>query len=198
MGNDNVRSGYARIAATYAAQRDQFSSIRHLERFANLIHAGSKILDVGCGAGKPIDEYLVQHGYEVHCLDLSESMIELARSNVPEATFEIRDMSELKRGDYRVSGIVSMYAIFHTPRERHQQVLERFASFMPDGGALLITMGSTEWEGSEEFHGTEMYWSHFGAEANRKLVEGAGFRVVVDEIDSSADEAHQIIIATMA
>lgn len=197
MGNEIVRSGYAQVAATYAEQRDQFRSIRHLERFADLIPAGNTVLDVGCGAGLPVDAYLVKRGYAVHGLDLSETMIDLARSNVPKATYEIRDMSELRSGDYRVGGIVSMYAIFHTPREQHQVLLEQFASFMPDGGALLITMGSTEWEGAEEFHGAEMYWSHFGAETNRKLVENAGFRVVVDEIDTSADEAHQIIIATL-
>jgi cyclopropane fatty-acyl-phospholipid synthase-like methyltransferase len=198
LENDIVQKGYARIASTYASQRDQFKSLKHLERFAELIPAGSAILDVGCGAGKPVDEFLVQRGFEVHGLDISPQMIELARSNVPEATYEIRDMSDLQAGDYRVDGIVSIYAIFHTPRERHQQLLERFASFMPDGGALLITMGSSEWEGTEaDFHGAEMYWSHYGPETNRKLVEQAGFRVIVDEIDTSAHEAHQIVIATM-
>jgi cyclopropane fatty-acyl-phospholipid synthase-like methyltransferase len=198
MGNDIVRDGYARIAATYAAQRDQYKSLKHLERFADLVPAGSTILDVGCGAGKPVDEYLIGRGSAVHGLDLSEQMIDLARSNVPAATYEVRDMSSLQVGDYRVGGIVSMYAIFHIPRERHGQLLKRFASFMPEGGALLITMGSGDWEGVEDdFHGAEMFWSHYGPETNRKLVEQAGFQVVIDEIDTTANEAHQIIIATL-
>jgi hypothetical protein len=91
-----------------------------------------------------------------------------------------------------------MYAIFHIPRERHGQLLKRFASFMPEGGALLITMGSGDWEGIEDdFHGAEMFWSHYGPETNRKLVEQVGFQVVIDEIDTTANEAHQIIIATL-
>ena len=57
-------------------------------------------------------------------------------------------------------------------------------------------MGAGEWEGTEaDFHGVEMYWSHFGAERNRELVEAAGLVVEVDEIDTSCDERHQVILA---
>lgn len=125
-------------------------------------------------------------------------MIGLARGNVPQAFYEVRDMVDLKTSEYRVDGIVSFYSIFHTPREQHQALLSRFASFMPGGGALLITMGSGEWEGFEEdFHGARMYWSHYGADRNTELVESAGFRVLLNEIDRSANEDHQIIIARL-
>ncbi len=59
-------------------------------------------------------------------------------------------------------------------------------------------MGAEEWEGAEEdFHGARMSWSHFGAETNRDLVERAGFSVLLDEIDRSAGEAHQIILGRL-
>jgi hypothetical protein len=35
----------------------------------------------------------------------------------------------LKSGEYKVDGIVSFYAIFHTPRDRHANLLKVFASF---------------------------------------------------------------------
>ncbi len=125
-------------------------------------------------------------------------MIELARGNVPQATYEVRDMLDLKPGEYEVDGIVSFYAIFHTPREQHPVLLSRFASFMPKGGAILITMGAEEWEGTEDdFHGADMYWSHFGADTNVALVERAGFRVLLNEIDRSGNEAHQILIGRL-
>jgi hypothetical protein len=57
-------------------------------------------------------------------------------------------------------------------------------------------MGASDWEGSEDFHGAEMYWSHFGPVRNRELVEEAGFTVVMDEIDESGGERHQVILAT--
>ncbi len=197
MGNEAVRDGYEQIAATYAAQRDQFKSLPYLERFVELLPPDGMVLDVGCGAGKPVDEFLVEHGYTVHGLDLSARMIELARANVPQATYEMRDMLDLKPGEYRVDGIVSFYAIFHTPREHHEALLSQFASFLPQGGAILITMGESEWEGVEDFLGAPMSWSHYGAERNRELVERAGFHVLLDEIDRSANEAHQVILGRL-
>lgn len=198
MGNALIRDGYDRIACTYAAQRDQFRSIKYLEAFIELMPTGATILDLGCGAGKPVDEFLVEHGCTVQGLDISERMIDLARQNVPQASYEIRDMSDLAAGDYSVDGIVAFYSIFHTPRDQHQSLLDRFASFLPKGGAILITMGSGEWEGIEDdFHGARMHWSHFGADRNVEMVEHAGFRVLLNEIDRSGNEAHQIIIAQL-
>ena len=57
-------------------------------------------------------------------------------------------------------------------------------------------MGSSEWEGIEkDFHGTEMFWSHFGAEKNKEIIKNSGFEILFDEIDNSGGEKHQIIIA---
>jgi len=198
MGNDFVRDGYEKVADNYTAQRDQFKSLSHLERFIEFVPMGGTILDVGCGAGRPVDEFFIEQGFAVHGLDISDRMIGLARGNVPQASYEVRDMSDLKKGEYCVDGVVSFYSIFHTPREQHQALFSRFASFMPNGGAMLITMGAGEWEGFEEdFHGARMYWSHYGADRNTELVESAGFRVLLNEIDRSANEDHQIIIARL-
>jgi cyclopropane fatty-acyl-phospholipid synthase-like methyltransferase len=154
------------------------------------------VLDVGCGAGIPVDRYLVQHGHAVTGIDISRRQIELARRNVPQAQFEVMNMLDLQVGQFRVDGVVSFYAIFHTPRNRHRRLLETFRSFLRRGGVLLITMGAEPWEGTEpDFHGVEMYWSHFGSAQNRPLVEAAGFTVDTDEIAVSGDERHQVILA---
>jgi hypothetical protein len=108
-------------------------------------------------------------------------------------------MLDLTEGEYRVDGIVSFYAIFHTPRDRHAGLLKTLATFLPPGGPLLITMGASAWEGTEaDFHGAEMFWSHYGADENAQLVESAGFDLELNEIDSSADERHQVILARRA
>ncbi len=194
--NHKVRDAYDRIADAYAAQRDRFASLEYLERCAAILPVAAKVLDVGCGAGLPVDRFLVGHGCDVTGIDISPRMIDLARRNVPEATFEVRDMSELAAGEYSVGGIVSFYAIFHTPRDQHAALFATLRSFLPGGGALLVTMGGGEWEGSEaDFHGAEMHWSHYGPRRNREIVEAAGFEVVLDEIDNAAGERHQVILA---
>jgi len=57
-------------------------------------------------------------------------------------------------------------------------------------------MGSTEWQGTENnFHGVKMFWSHYDSKKNREIVENAGFEILLDEIDTSGGEKHQIIMA---
>jgi cyclopropane fatty-acyl-phospholipid synthase-like methyltransferase len=158
-----LSKSFDQVAENYFAARDRVANRRYLDRFLDHVAAGRAVLDLGCGAGLPIDEYLIANGRRVIGLDISEKQIELAWRNVPEGRFEVSNMSSLASGEYEVDGIVSFYAIFHTPRERHEELLRTLNSFLPMDGWLLITMGASEWEGVEnDFHGGTMAWSHHG------------------------------------
>jgi hypothetical protein len=56
-------------------------------------------------------------------------------------------------------------------------------------------MGASEDEGWDDFLGSEMFWSHYQPEHNHQLAVEAGFAVLLDEIDSSENERHQILLA---
>lgn len=196
MLNDFVKQGYNKVAENYAMGRSQFKSDIYLDKLNSLLAPHSTVLDIGCGAGKPVDSYFVSKGHKVIGIDISEKMIELAKKNVPKGEYKVTDMSELQKGEYFVDAVVSFYSIFHTPREKHQLLLNKINSFLPKGGLLLITMGSSEWEGKEEnFFGAEMFWSHYGSEKNTEIVKNAGFEVVLDKIDTAGNERHQVLLA---
>jgi cyclopropane fatty-acyl-phospholipid synthase-like methyltransferase len=192
--NEIVRLSYDAIAGEYAAQRDRFKSDTYLSDLTARLAPGAHVLDIGCGAGVPVDTYLLDRGFAVSGIDFSAKQIELARSNQPGAIYAVRDMLDLRAGDYKLDAVVSFYAIFHTPRQCHAHLLEVIRSFLAPEGLLLITMGSSNWEGTEVFHGIEMFWSHFDAQTNRALVEDAGLRVELDEIDASGGEQHQVLL----
>lgn len=196
MSQEIVRAGYNQAAEAYARGRDQFSSLPYLELLHERLRPGAAVLDVGCGSGLPVDSYLVERGYRVTGIDLSEAQIALARANVPEAAYAVRDMTELTAGEYAVDAVISFYAIFHTPREGHAALFRTFHSFLPPGGLLLVTMGAGDWEGEEaDFHGARMWWSHYDSTTNRRLIEDAGFTILLDEIDTSGGERHQVVLA---
>lgn len=196
MAKDVVRKGYDKIGERYLKDRDQFKSLPYLEKLNSLLKPDSLILDIGCGAGKPVAEYLMNQGHRVIGIDISKKQIELARKHIPQGEFEAKDMANLKEAQYEVDAVVSFYAIFHIPREKHEALFRKIYSFLPKGGYLLVTMGSSEWEGTEaDFHGVEMFWSHFDAKKNRQLIEGVGFEILIDKIDRSGGEKHQVILA---
>jgi SAM-dependent methyltransferase len=148
-----------------------------------------------CGAGVPISSRIADKGHRVIGVDISPRQIELAKTNVPNGEFMVRDMLDLKQREVEVDAVISFYAIFHTPRESHAALLRVLASFLSEGGLLLVTMGADEWEGGEDFFGAPMWWSHYGPKKNRQIVESSGFDVISDEIDPSDGERHQVIFA---
>ena len=94
-----VKKRFNHIADNYALKRDAPEIIRERERILNLI-AGvtryQRILDIGCGPGIFFDR-LLDIGDEIHGIDISERMIELASERFekhPE-----RDRIHLKVGD---------------------------------------------------------------------------------------------------
>ncbi|MBI2029094.1 class I SAM-dependent methyltransferase [Candidatus Gottesmanbacteria bacterium] len=196
MDNNFVMQGYDKVAEKYLKNRDQFKSIKYLDILIKRLKPGAKIIDLGCGVGIPLDRYLIDKGFKVTGIDISTKQIELARRNCPQATFIVKDMSQIKNGEYQVDAVISFYAIFHIQRESHIEIFKKINSFLSLGGLILITMGSTEWEGTEtNFHGTSMYWSHYDSKKNREIIERSGFDIILDGIDISGGERHQVILA---
>ena len=193
--NKLIRKGYDTIAPRYVLVRDQFKNDQYLEKLDALLKPGSAILDLGCGAGMPIDKFLVDRGHQVTGIDFSSKMIDLAKRHVPEAKYLVRDISELKRGEFRVDAVVSFYAIIHIPKENHRELFTRINSFLPGGGLILVTLGKEENEEIGDYHGVEMYWSHYGPEQSREIIEEAGFEVIIDEIDAGGEEKCQYFLA---
>ena len=180
LNTDRVRAGYDQIAARYAVERDQASSVPYLEKLDGQLAADSLILDLGCGAGLPVDRWLIGHGHGVIGLDISEAMLTLARRNVPEANYLLRDMATLIEDEYSVDAVVSFFAMFHTDRRYHRDLLRRIRSYLQEGGLILVTTGRSDWEGEEDFLGVQMLWSHFGKAANRELIKDSGFTVLFE------------------
>ncbi len=134
---------------------------------------------MGCGAGVPVAQFLVKTDFKVTGVDISLSMIELARVNVPEATFFEMDMRKLEFEDSRFDGITTFYSLFHIPKEDHGTILLKFHNLLRDNGILLFCSGWNQWEGTKDFHGAQMYWSQPGREVTRQLVLDAGFDLIL-------------------
>ena len=190
-----VRRGYDSCGPAYAASRNRFQTERHLENLVSRLTGGSDILDLGCGSGQPVDAFLMGRGFRVTGIDISEGQIRLAQAALPNGTFINADMSKVAFRPGSFDAVVSFYAIFHVPRAEHAALLHRASTFLRAGGLFLITMGTTDCEGTEDFHGARMFWSHYGREKNLRLIREAGFTVISEEIEATGDEEHLVVLA---
>jgi SAM-dependent methyltransferase len=191
---DLVRDGYDKIARDYLADRDRLRSGKYIQQLFKYLPKNSSVLDLGCGAGVPIDDVLIKAGHAVTGIDISSSQIKLARQNCPKGFFIQGDIQDLKNGEYSVQAVVSFYTLFHVPKERQAGVLKIIASFLPKGGMLLISMGDREFEGNHELYGAPMWSSQYGTAKNLQMVESAGFLILMNEMDNSGGERHQVIL----
>ena len=177
---ETVKAGYNKIADRYLAERTADSEdVRLLDDFIDLLSPHAKVLDAGCGAGFPISSSLAEF-FDVTGVDFSETQIELAKKNVPNATFLCEDMTKLKFPDNTFDGITSYYAIIHIPREEHQPLLQNFYKMLKPGGIALVCLGVENLVDNidENYLGTRMYWSHFDSETYIKILKECNFSII--------------------
>lgn len=175
---------------------DRCEGADYLTRFSTLISPGKTILDVGCGDGLPADRYLVKQGFAVNGIDTSPLMIERARKNVPDGFYEVKDMFDLLEGEYCVDGVLSLRALLHIPGERYCTLLKTFASFMTNGGALLLALRADD-RGRGGDDGLSALASRHpaGVYDNTEILEDAGFTVIVDDVGGRGQEKYHIVLA---
>jgi SAM-dependent methyltransferase len=189
-----VADGYDRMAERYLAWSDLRPSetrLRYLAAALELIPPSSAVLELGCGAGIPMTTALAQDR-AVTGVDISATQIGLARRNVPSATFIQADMTTLAFEPATFDAVVAFYSLTHVPREEHLPLLRRIRRWLRPGGLFLASMGADDEPGEVEadWLGVDMYFSHFGARANRRLVERAGLVIERTELAVEPEDRH--------
>jgi SAM-dependent methyltransferase len=185
IGYDVIGEGYLEQFGS-SQVRDQW-----LGKLIALLPIHSRVLDLGCGPGVPVTREVAARGHDVVGIDGSAAQISFARAKVPNANFIHADMTRIEFAPASLDAVAAFYSITHIPREEHAGLLRRIASWLKPGGVFLASLGADEspdWKGN--WLGVEMFFSHYGAEANEQLVRDAGLNIeeaaVVDQDNEDA------------
>ncbi len=173
-----VASGYDAAGAAYDAQRDEHPR-PELLRLIELLPPRARVLDIGCGGGRPVTLALAQRA-DVVGVDISAGQIERARKAVPNATFVVGDIMSQRFTPASFEAVVAFYALFHLPRQEHKPLLERVATWLAPGGYLLATVSQRGHPGYTEpdFFGARMYWSEFDVDWYADTLSELGFEIL--------------------
>jgi SAM-dependent methyltransferase len=177
-GYDALGEGYSAWASSFADQaRD-----RLLDAFTARLPSGARVLDLGCGPGVPSTRLLADH-FDVIGVDISETQLDAARRNVPEASFVHGDLANVDFPPESFDGVAAFYSISHVPREEHGALFERVSRWLVPGGLFLATLGARDdpgWIG--DWLGQPMFFSSHDADINRRLLTAANFDLVIDDV----------------
>ncbi|MFO1305709.1 MAG: methyltransferase domain-containing protein [Burkholderiales bacterium] len=132
---------FDRIAARYDARNRGVTLYDDSQAlFCELLPPGpARVLDAACGPGG-IAAYVLARRPEAQVtgIDLAPAMIELARANVPAATFEVRDCRDLAGLGRKYHGIACGFGLpYLTPADTATFIADA-ARILEPGGALYI------------------------------------------------------------
>jgi SAM-dependent methyltransferase len=94
----------------------------------------AKVLDIGCGTGKPTSGMVAANGHHLHGIDLSPVMVELSRKNVPLGTFEVADMLHFNPKE-KFDAAFMNFSMFDVTRDQMSTVASKW-------GEWILKMGS--------------------------------------------------------
>jgi SAM-dependent methyltransferase len=140
----DTRISYDTVALSYAdLLRDALAGYPYLcgalALFADLVRAGGggPVADVGCGPGH-ITAHLHKLGVDAFGIDLSPTMVEVARREHPGLRFEVGSMTDLRLADASVAGLLAWWSLIHVPDDEVPLVLGHFRRVLRAGGLLLL------------------------------------------------------------
>ena len=148
-----------------------------LDHFLARIPQHSKILDLGCGSGKPIADYLIQHDHKITGVDSSDVMIEMARQNFPEQHWLQADMRTVEF-DQKFNAILAWDSFFHLTPNDQRQMFSQFTRFAQQGTALMFSSGPSHGEAIGDLFGDALYHASLAPEEYRALLKQSGFKVI--------------------
>lgn len=170
---------YNKIAKAYA---DAFSKPSdYLDEFLELLPKNGKVLDVGCGAGVD-SNYADSKNFRVVGVDMSEQMLEIARSNNSSVDFRLEDVRNVEFGENEFDGIVASCSLIHIPKEEAPRTLKRLSSFLKPNGKIYISLQSGESKEifiDEPFKPDEkLFLNIFSFDEIKKLLIDEGFKIM--------------------
>jgi len=162
-------------------------------------------LDVGCGTGGRIVRELEKNGFEVEGFDVSQRMVELARSNHPQFIFEVDDITKSKRnGLYDL--IIAWDSTFHLPETSQSIAVNNMCSMLEVGGVLIYTFGDFEGDFEDNsfsdgqggqygnLEDDAFGYGSLGITKNLELLVANGCKVMHLELDQYPDK-HAYVVA---
>ena len=133
---DTVAKEYAETFSGEHEKKPKDQEILH--RFSQEIWDRRPVWDLGCGPGQTT-KYLINLGVKISGLDLSEKVLEQARTIHPEIHFQKGNILELEFENDSIAGVVAFYAIVHFTEEQVGIACREVFRVLQPGGIFLST-----------------------------------------------------------
>lgn len=176
-GPEAVIATYENAARAFARSRDRSLFERRWLDRALAYARGRRVLDLGCGPGRPIAAYLADRRCAVTGVDAAPSMVALFRANLPAAHAIEADMRGLDL-EATFDVILAWNSLFHLAADDQRAMFATFAAHAHDRTVLLFTSGPDAGEATGMAGGLPVYHASLAPWEYRDLLATHGFEEI--------------------
>ncbi|HEX9981275.1 MAG TPA: class I SAM-dependent methyltransferase [Flavobacterium sp.] len=139
----NTIEAYGKLAKLY---QDKFMDLDlyndTYDAFCEAIpHEAATVFEIGCGPGN-ITRYLVSRrpDFKIFSTDAAPEMVDLARVNVPQATFEVMDCREISSITQKFNAIICGFCMPYLSKEDCSTLISDCASLLESDGIFYFSV----------------------------------------------------------
>ena len=198
---DLNRTSYDRIAAQWSSARAAFFGREraYLDLLLEVVPEGATVLDLGCGTGRPMAEYVVAKGRRILGVDQSEAMLAIARARLPAERW-VQARIEDYACDEAYGAAIAWDSLFHIPRDEHEPILAKVVRGLASGGRLMLTIGGSDHPPFTDFmFGHEFFYDSNTPQETERILFDLGCRLLIAEFmnlpDGGKDKGRYAIVA---
>ncbi len=167
-----------------------------LDRMLALAPPG-RIIDLGCGAGRPIAAYVAGQGRPVEGVDASEGLLAAAARDLPDQTWRRADMRTWSP-DTPAAGVIAWHSLFHLRPDEQAALLTRIGGWLVPGGVVMFTSGGTAGETLGDWNGAPLYHASLDPDGYRAALAAGGLAVAAHVRDDPSTGDATIWLARKA
>jgi trans-aconitate methyltransferase len=198
------RDAYNRIAPQWNQARASFYGRErdYLDTLLADLPARSSILDLGCGTGRPIAEYVLARGHCVTGVDQASELLAMARRRFPDATWVDSRLEDFEF-EYQYAGIICWDALFHIERTWQKALFSRMTQSLLPGGRIMVTVGGSAHPAfTDSMFGETFFYDSHPPEEVLTMLKELGLQTEVAEFMSvpttGRDKGRFAIVAQLA
>ena len=139
----------------------------------------ARVLDIGSGTGRPAADLLTRAGHAVTGIDVSATMTDIARRQVPGARFEQVDVRDFITADASWDAVCAFFSLLQMPRRDLDATLRRIASWLVPGGWFVLGTVPADVEELElRWMDQPLRATSYSSERYLELLHAAGLEIV--------------------
>lgn len=179
---DITIDAYDKNVGNYAKKFMEFKPyVRHITSFQrNYMHREAEVLDLGCGPGNNSKILLnYELSLKITGTDLSEKAIEMARENVPNASFLVQDIREIST-EKKYDTVIAAFCIVHLSDSETITLIKKISDILHDDGTLYLSFMEGKMPGFEttSFSEDEIFFNYYNRNEIIQLLAEHGLATV--------------------